>query len=396
MAEITGTEGLFSAGRQSFAPISTGLVSPVNPAPGAFGAPAITGAFDISRKPVTAVNTTAEYYKESQQQEPLSALEQSFFDFEQIQYPAAGLGSRYPHYMTFYFNVASTASRFNKAYKGVNLDESLSTTGKKSFSVSAGLAGLSTREINRRGTGSAQPISSDVKGQYASIDLSRETVRTSHSIRLYMPDTLQWNFAQQWRDPHLSDSGRVQALAPGVQIAEGVATGTGSGVLAGVITAIKTAGSKILEVATGLPDGLVLSKLGHAVNPMIEVLYTSPDLRTFTLEFNFAPRSYQEGVDVQRIIRAFKFFAAPEVPDQGGLGFLMIPPGDIDIEFSISTLGKISTCVLKNIDLDYAPNGFVAYQEPGNIREGMPVNIRMRLEFTETEYITKDLVLKGY
>jgi len=396
MGLLTGVvDGVFEAGRVSYSAVSTGIVTTVNSV-GAFASPKITGAYNALKSELSATQVAQTDFIKGESEAPLADLEASFFDFTQLEYPEKELAVRYPHYITFYFNVPTTVSRFNKAYKGVTPVEAKSLTGKKSFALGSGSAGLTSREINRRGTGSAQPITSDVKGQYADIDLSRETVRTSHSIRLYMPDTLQWNFAQQWRDPHLSDTAAVRALAPGVQIAEGVLSGTGSGLLAGAITAAKTAGSKVLEAGTGLPDGILLSKLGFAVNPMIQVLYTSPDLRTFTMEFNFAPRSYTEGLAVRKIIRAFKYFAAPEVPDQGGLGFLMIPPGDIDVEFSISTLGRISTCVLRNIDLDYAPNGFSAYQEPGNVKEGMPVNIRMRLEFTETEYITKDLVLKGY
>lgn len=326
---------------------------------------------------------------------PLSELEQTFFDFTQLNYPIGDLLSRYPYYVTFHFNVPTTRSRFNKAYKGITVNEKGEVT---SSAIQAPLAAgpLTAREANRRAGGSAQPKSVPVAGELASVDLTRDTKRTSHSVRLYMPDTLQWNFRQQWRDPHLADSGLINKLAPAMAIKEGIESGGMSGLMSGVGQAMKILGSSFGESMAGLPEGVLLSKMGYTVNPLIDVIYTSPDLRTFTMEFNFAPRSAEEATEVQKIIRAFKFFSAPEVPDISGYGYLMIPPGDIDVEFSISTVGKISTCVLQNIDLDYAPNGFAAYQNPENIMDGMPVNIRMRLEFTETEYITKDLVLKGY
>ena len=54
---------------------------------------------------------------------------------------------------------------------------------------------------------------------------------------------------------------------------------------------------------------------------------------------------------------------------------------------------KISTCVLESIFTDYAPNGFSAYEVPGQLAErggtGMPVAIRLTLQFRETEIMTK-------
>ena len=55
---------------------------------------------------------------------------------------------------------------------------------------------------------------------------------------------------------------------------------------------------------------------------------------------------------------------------------------------------KISTCVLTSLDIDYAPNGFTTYEIPGQPmpskgQTGMPVAIRLSLEFKETEMLTK-------
>jgi hypothetical protein len=50
---------------------------------------------------------------------------------------------------------------------------------------------------------------------------------------------------------------------------------------------------------------------------------------------------------------------------------------------------------LETIDIDYAPNGFSAYEVPGQTQPslgetGMPVGIRLSLQFKETEILTKD------
>ena len=54
----------------------------------------------------------------------------------------------------------------------------------------------------------------------------------------------------------------------------------------------------------------------------------------------------------------------------------------------------MTTSVLTNIDVNYAPNGWSAYEVPGENqpslgRTGMPVAIQVTLQFQETTYLTK-------
>jgi hypothetical protein len=53
-------------------------------------------------------------------------------------------------------------------------------------------------------------------------------------------------------------------------------------------------------------------------------------------------------------------------------------------------MGRISTCVLQNITVDYAPSGAAFYNDDS------PVNTRMTLQFKELEFITKHLVERGF
>jgi hypothetical protein len=144
------------------------------------------------------------------------------------------------------------------------------------------------------------------------------------------------------------------------------------------------------------------SATGTVVNPQLELIYTSPDFRQFRFEFMFYPRSEKEAIEVQSILETLKFHQAPEVLNQGdgGLGgFFLVPPSEFDIKFyyngSINpNIPKISTCVLTQIDTDYAPNGFAAYEKPNKLKPslggtGMPVAIRLSLQFMETQIITK-------
>ena len=76
-----------------------------------------------------------------------------------------------------------------------------------------------------------------------------------------------------------------------------------------------------------------------------------------------------------------------------------MPPSEFDIEFYYNgevnkNIPTVSTCVLETIDVDYAPNGFAAYETGNSNRPekggtGMPVGIRLDLGFKEVEILTK-------
>jgi hypothetical protein len=143
---------------------------------------------------------------------------------------------------------------------------------------------------------------------------------------------------------------------------------------------------------------------GTTVNPMMEVVYSAPEFRNFRFDFMFYPRSSIEAKEVQNIIQRIRFHQAPEIlgnNSAGGLGgYFLVPPSEFDIKFYYNgtenpNIPSISTCVLQTVDVDYAPNGFAAYEvlEDRNIPKwgstGMPVGIRLGLVFRETQIITK-------
>jgi hypothetical protein len=153
-----------------------------------------------------------------------------------------------------------------------------------------------------------------------------------------------------------------------------------------------------LKNKTQFTSALFTAVTGVVQNPMLEIIYSSPELRAFRFDFMFYPRDEFEGRAVQNIIDKFQFHQAPEILKESN-GFFLIPPSEFDIKFYYNgkenlNIPTISTCVLESIDLDYAPNGFAAYEVPGQLHPtiggtGMPVGIRMSLQFRETEYMTK-------
>ena len=219
----------------------------------------------------------------------------------------------------------------------------------------------------------------------------RTIQRTTDTIALYMPDTLSFTNSQAYKQMQLggdlmtaqgagavlSSLGEKGASAPiATFLAKGLGQKTG------------TAGQALSTAATGVVN-----------NPMLEVIYSQPTLRTFSFSFMFYPRNEKEALKVQEILERFRFHQSPEIKSNTG-GFFLIPPSEFDISFMYNgkvnpNIDKISTCVLQNISVNYAPKGFQAYEVAGENdpqlgRTGMPVGIGLTLSFMETQIITKE------
>ena len=231
-------------------------------------------------------------------------------------------------------------------------------------------------------------------------DALNKTSMTTDSIALYMPDTLAF-----------TDNQNFNQLTPGNELG-GQLINTLQNVLknpgeATAETILKSGASQkfATELAgrlTGQQSAALLAfaATGRVVNPMLEVLYTSPSLRNFDFSFIFYPRDENEAGEVQRIIERFRFHMMPELATvSGNQNGLITPPSEFDIRFYYAgrenpNIQPIATCVLKTIDVDYAPNGFAAYETLGENnphlgRTGMPTSITIRLSFTEKDFITK-------
>ena len=233
-----------------------------------------------------------------------------------------------------------------------------------------------------------------------SLGLTRTTKLTKDSIAMYMPDSLNYTYSQGYAEQDLGADLAGKALAAGASAlekfkSEGIAAGAGS--------IAKSVGLEAAGAITGLlgdktGGSLFTAATGVVKNPMLEMIYTAPSMRSFQFEFTFYPRDEREALEVQRIIERFRFHQAPELAE--GAGGFLIAPSEFDIKFYYAgsqnpNIPPIAdNCVLSQIDVNYTPNGFTAYEVPGENkpslgRTGMPVAITMQLQFKETTFLTK-------
>jgi len=274
--------------------------------------------------------------------------------------------------VSFVGNQASNANQTVKDETGVDVSQTVSTVAKD-----------------------AGNMIKSVRGN----EFLRTIRRTTDTIALYMPDTLKFSYGQTYKN---LDLGNSKLAGPGA-----FAASTYNTVKGGDTNNMATFGIKGLAE---LGDSPLFRALGTAAtgvvkNPMLEVIYSQPKLRQFSFSFMFYPRSEKEAIQVQTIIDRLRFHQAPEIKNNTG-GFFLIPPSEFDISFMYNgapnpNIDKISTCVLTDISVDYAPKGFHAYEVSGENnpsigRTGMPVGIGVTLSFLETQIITKEYYRGSY
>lgn len=233
------------------------------------------------------------------------------------------------------------------------------------------------------------------------------TQLTTDAIALYMPDSLSYTYSQSYDQMELGNELGGKILAAGGSVAEGFKSGKDTSdalrkaVDSGLDVGRNEAVSKGFEIGGDLTGSKNTARLGFTAftgmvrNPMLEMIYKSPNFRTFSFDFIFYPRDEKEALEVQRIVERLRFHQAPEK----AAGAFLMPPSEFDIKFYYGgtqnpNIPPISTCVLETINIDYAPNGFSAYEVPNESqpslgRTGMPVAMKVSLAFKETTYLTK-------
>jgi hypothetical protein len=239
--------------------------------------------------------------------------------------------------------------------------------------------------------------------------MKNNTVRITDSIAIYLPPNVQDNYTTTYNATEtgllgfLAASGGAALTALKGNDYRGfleVALNTAGGALEEVL---KNVGLGVLETITQAEGGYELGNkiFGRSANPYMEVLFGGPELRTFTYNFTFAPRNFEEQEEVRKIIKLFRFHQAPELRNPTLPSMFMGLPSEFDIHYMYQPFNgssayenpfynKIATCVLQSVNVDYTPGAVNSHQD------GSPVQIKMSLNFLETEMITKDHVIEGY
>lgn len=228
---------------------------------------------------------------------------------------------------------------------------------------------------------------------------SRPQKRLKSVIALHVPNQLAIRYSAGWGE---EETFGMQALIEGgeaagralIEAGKALADKNVEAAKSSVVEGGKGISSIVANVALKGPGGGALSALtGLAPNPMKEQIFKGVDFRTFTMEYQFAPRSVEESDNVNRIIKAFKYHMHPEFKDANN--FLFLYPSEFDIEYyhqGVENLNihRHTSCVLTEMNVNYTPNGNFS-----TFREGRPTQINVSLTFRELTILTKELIAEG-
>jgi len=235
----------------------------------------------------------------------------------------------------------------------------------------------------------------------------KTTSRITDSVALYLPPNVQDSTSAGYNDAQTGIVGLV--AAGGGQFLDAMRRNDYQAAASQLIGGVKAISEEaLIRSSAGIVDllsggegdtlGLANKVFGQATNPYMEVLFDSMAFRNFTYNFTFAPKNAQERDDVQDIIKLFRFHMAPEL--KGSQHRFLTLPSTFDIHYMYqhskdyaaenNFYSKIATCVLKDVTVDYTPNGVKSFQD------GSPTQINMSLSFQETEILTKQTINAGY
>ena len=221
---------------------------------------------------------------------------------------------------------------------------------------------------------------------------TRPQKRLKAAIALYTPNQLSVRYSAGWGEEETAAFAQMGAIGRALgtitdtpeilRALQNTATKTGT-IAKDILTAMAIDKTPLVGAAMGIGAGL-------ATNPKKEQAFKGIDFRTFTFEYQFAPRNEDEAINVQNIIKAFKYHMHPEFKDE--TGFLYIYPSEFDIVYYKGNeenlnIHRHTSCVLTEVNLNYSPNGVFS-----TFPNGMPTQIAMTLTFRELMPLTKELI----
>ena len=369
-----------------------------------FGGPGNTG---FSRPPPSKVQNIG--------MSPTAVLDSDPLQFGTYQFPKDVFeNQQLGHYMVFYVNVQDRTKYHygtKNPYDGMDLEEQQEYDAERIGIKSYGQRlKVKRNKTTGKNSGTGEPDLSKSNRNSSSLQglssARKTTRRISDSIALYLPANVADNTSARYEDTPTGILGvsAVDIIRGYKSFKEEDFEVTGK-VAGKALTEIgqeilKNLGGAFIEGLTNTEGAVPLANriFGRAENPFVEVFFNSMNVRTFTYNFNFAPRNEDETMEIQQIIQLFRFHMAPELQETNSRYLTL--PSEFDIHYMYKAqngngyendfYGRVGTCVLENVSTNYTPNGVKSFAN------GAPTQITMSLSFKEIETLTKEKINQGY
>ena len=316
------------------------------------------------------------------------------------------------HYMVFYVN-EQKRTKFDYGTPnaiGVDkFDNPIFANGTGLISEQRRLDGKRYQTTGRSTSSDGENLQFSDRNRRAKVGIDSKTQTTrriTDSIALYLPASVRDTTTAEYENMSTGLVGMFGAKI--IDFAKNFTNkdfdaAAAEGLLAGtdfMTEVAKRSGAAFVDALAGSDSSLALLNraLGQADNPFVEVFFNTMGVRSFSYNFNFAPRNKDETAEIQQIIQLFRFHMAPEMQETNNRYYTLPATFDIHYMFKAGNgngyendyFNRIGTCVLENVTTNYTPNGVKSFGD------GAPTQITMTLQFKETEVLTKAKINEGY
>ena len=137
-------------------------------------------------------------------------------------------------------------------------------------------------------------------------------------------------------------------------------------------------------------NNLIARSEGQVINPNLELLFTGPNLRSFSFNFTLTPRDPEEAGIVRRMIRAMKRNMTPQRSSEA---LFLKSPRIFELEYIFGDnnrehpfLNKFKPCACTSFTVNYTPDGsYMTYRD-----EPSMTSYQISMSFGEIEPIYAD------
>ena len=221
-------------------------------------------------------------------------------------------------------------------------------------------------------------------------DSNRESIGT---VVLPVPAGIQDGVSVGWSQDSLTPLQLAKANVALEAITGGVEAGIDelSAQVSKVAGGSGEVGSALAATIAGMASGagsLLTRATGAVMNPNMELLFTGPNLRTFSFQFLLAPRNDKEAKTVIKILRFFKQGMSP-IRSKSRL--FLKTPHTFRLSYRNSRgkqhkyLNKFKECALQSFGVNYAPNGSYSTYD-----DGIMTAYQMSMTYSELTPIYND------
>lgn len=214
------------------------------------------------------------------------------------------------------------------------------------------------------------------------------TKETGNTIALYMPPAIQINDSMVYETVDTKGLAEIATMAvnSGQSFTDFMSSFLQNGAADIVSRHLLSKHAKSGGLASGMAANALIAS-GKVANPSTKLLFRSPSLRQFQLDFRMLPTSQKEANEIRNIVSMFRQAAYPVLDLNAGNALYNVP-NLFNIKFGFKRndgnvnpyMIHFKRCYLSQITTTYNGSGVSAF-----FKDGSPIETNLTLTFQETE-----------